>query len=91
MKKMFLYGIGGASDNYRCIRYTSIPEEDVSVLTLKYEASHMRGEYPNVQRVFAMDDRPGLAWSYRAAIKKNALESHIIFRDILERQGIEIN
>ena len=54
------------------------------------EADIMRMEYPNVKQIFAIDARGGLANDYRRAIKSNTFESYIIFKDILERKGIEI-
>ena len=77
MKSMFLYGIGGAENNYRVVRYTEIPEDSMTVLTYKYEAS-------------MMDNRHGLRRDYTVAYKKNSIESWAIFKDILEREGIEI-
>lgn len=90
MKQVFLYGIGGADTQYGVIRYTCIPEEDISINTIKYEASMMRIKYPSVKRVFAIDNRPGLRRDYIVAIKKNSIESCAIFRDILEKEGNEI-
>ena len=90
MKSMFLYGIGGAENNYRVVRYTEIPEDSMTVLTYKYEASMMRIRYPSVERVFLMDNRHGLRRDYTIAYKKNSIESWAIFKDILEREGIEI-
>ena len=90
MKQIFLYGIGGADVQYRVIRQTEIPEQDISIRTLKYEATLMRAQYPSVTRVFAVDDRPGLNRDYRTSIKKNTIESCLVFRDILEREGNEI-
>ena len=90
MKTMFLYGIAGAEEQYRVVRYTCIPEEDFSVLTFKYEALKMRMEYPNIERVFMMDNRHGLRRDYVVACKKNSIENWIAFKDMLERQGIEI-
>lgn len=90
MKTIFLYGIGGPIDHYRVIRYTKIDEEDWSILTFKYEADIMRARYPGIKRVFAMDVSRALSRSYMECIKKNSIESCMVFRDILERQGVEI-
>lgn len=90
MKTVVLYGIAGADNHYRCVRYTCIPGEEVSINAIKYEAYAMRDEYPSVERVFAIDNRYGLARDYMESIKKNSIESCVIFKDILEREGIEI-
>ena len=91
MKPVFLYGIGGAKDQFRVIRYSRIDENEVSIDMFKYLAMTMKIRYPGIERVFAVDDRPGLYRCYMDTIKKNSIESCVIFRDMLERSGIEIN
>ncbi len=90
MKSIFLYGIGGAQDQYRVIRYTRIDEPDFSIETLMYEASMMRMRYPSIEHVYAVDNRHGLGRTYLECVKKNSIESCAIFRDLIERQGLEI-
>lgn len=50
----------------------------------------MKMKYPNIERVFAIDNGRGLARDYREACKKNSIESHAIFKDILEREGLDL-
>ena len=91
MKPVFLYGIGGAKDHFRVIRYSRIDEDEVCIETFKYVASIMRMRYPGIEHVFAVDDRPGLRRCYMDTIKKNSIESCVVFRDLMERTGIQIN
>lgn len=90
MKSIFLYGIGGARDQYRVIRYTRIDEWDFSINTLMYEASIMRINYPSVEHVYAVDNRYGLGRTYLESVKKNSIESCAVFKDLIQRQGLEI-
>lgn len=90
MKSIFLYGIGGARDQYRVIRYTRIDEQDFSINTLMYEASIMRINYPSVEHVYAVDNRYGLGRTYLESVKKNSIESCAVFKDLIQRTGIEI-
>lgn len=90
MRTMFLYGIGGSMDQYRVLRYIPIEQEDISVMTLKYKAMMLKDQYPSIKRVFAMDNSRELYADYWEAYKKNSIESHLIFKDLLEREGIEI-
>lgn len=90
MKSIFLYGIGGARDQYRVIRYTRIDEQDFSINTLMYEASIMRINYPSIEHVYAVDNRYGLGRTYLESVKKNSIESCAVFKDLIQRQGIEI-
>lgn len=96
MTTVFLYGLGGADQNYRVVRYTPVEIDNLLgtnfgvIRTLKYEAQMMKMKYPNIERVFAIDNGRGLARDYKEAYKKNSIESHAIFKDILEREGLEL-
>ena len=74
MTTVYLYGLGGADQMYRVVRYSAIEIDNLVgtnygvIRTLKYEAAMMRIN----------------AW------KKNTIESHAIFKDILEREGLEL-
>ena len=95
MTTVYLYGLGGADQMYRVIRYSAVEIDNLVgtnygvIRTLKYEATMMRMKYPNIERVFAIDNGRGLARDYANALKTNTIESHAIFKDILEREGLE--
>ena len=90
MNRIYLYGIAGASDKYAVVRYQAVDVEHRPIDAIKIESDIMRMDYPSVKQVFAIDARGGLANDYRRAIKQNSIEGFIIFKDILERRGIEI-
>ena len=90
MNRIYLYGIAGASDKYAVVRYQAVDVEHRPIDAIKIESDIMRMDYPSVKQVFAIDARGGLANDYRRAIKQNSIEGFIIFKDILERTGIEI-
>ena len=96
MTTVYLYGLGGADQMYRVIRYSAVEIDNLVgtnygvIRTLKYEATMMRMKYPNIERVFAIDNGRGLARDYANALKTNTIESHAIFKDILEREGFEL-
>ena len=90
MNRIYLYGIAGASDKYAVVRYQAVDVEHRPIDAIKMESDIMRMDYPSVKQVFAIDARGGLANDYRRAIKQNSIEGFIIFKDILERMGIEI-
>lgn len=96
MTTVYLYGLGGADQMYRVIRYSAVEIDNLVgtnygvIRTLKYEASMMRMKYPNIERVFAIDNGRGLSRDYTNALKTNTIESHAIFKDILEREGLEL-
>ena len=96
MTTVYLYGLGGADQMYRVIRYSAVEIDNLVgtnygvIRTLKYEATMLRMKYPNIERVFVIDNGRGLARDYTNALKTNTIESHAIFKDILEREGLEL-
>ena len=90
MNRIYLYGIAGANDKYAVIRYQAVDVEHRPIDAIKVEAEIMRMDYPSIETVYAIDARGGLANDYRMAIKRNSVEGFIVFKDILERRGIEI-
>lgn len=90
MRQLYLYGIGGAEDGFRVIRYRKIDQADLSALTLRYECADMLMYYKSIKRFFVIDNRPGLARLCAQSIKTKDVEKALIFLDILEKQGLEI-
>ena len=90
MKPIYLYGISGARDQYRVVRYEEINPEHFSIGYAKHAAAMMRIRYPSVEHVYAMDQRYGLRNDFMEAFKKNSVESWAIFKDILETEGLRI-
>lgn len=90
MKQIILYGISGADKQYAVIKYYCIFEEDISITNIAYQATMMRIKNPAIEHVYAIDNRHGLRQDYIESIKKNSIESCAIFKDILEREGLQI-
>ena len=90
MNRIYLYGLAGARDMYRVIRYQAVDVETRPISAVKMEAEDMQMEYPSIETIYAVDARGGLGNDYRRAIKSNSIEGFIIFKDILERIGFEI-
>ena len=90
MNRIYLYGIAGTRDKYAVIRYQAVDVDNRPIDAIKVEAEIMRMDYPSIKTVYAIDARGGLANDYRRAIKSNSIEGYIVFKDLLERRGIEI-
>ncbi len=90
MSQIILYGVSGPSKAYMVLNYYCIYEEFVSIRTIMSEAKLLRVKNPDVEHVYAIDNRYGLRRDYRESMKQNSIESHYIFKDILEREGIQI-
>lgn len=90
MKRIYLYGIAGAVDHYKVIRYSCVDGDGMTIMALKYEAARLRMDYPNIERVYAVDASPSLYRSYMKTTRKDSMEVCMSFRDMLERQGVEV-
>lgn len=90
MNQIYLYGILGASDAYRVARYEVLEGDYISVASMKREAAMMKLRQPNIQHVYAIDQRYGLRRDYVNAFKQCSVESWAIFKDILECEGLQI-
>ena len=90
MSQIILYGLSGPSKAYAVLNYFCIYEEFVSIRSIQQEAALLRMKNPSVEHVYAIDNRYGLRRDYRESMKQNSIESHYIFKDILEREGIQI-
>lgn len=82
MKRIYLYGIAGAADHYKVVRYSCVDSEGMTIMALKYEAARLRMDYPNIGHVYAVDASSSLYRSY--------MEVCVSFRDMLMRQGVEV-
>lgn len=90
MKRIYLYGIAGAADHYKVVRYSCVDGDGMTIMSLKYEAAMLRMDYPNIVRVYAVDVSPSLYRSYMETIRKDSMEVCVSFRDMLMRQGVEV-
>ena len=88
MQQIILYGIAGASKQYIAVRYYVIEEGNATIWYLRHAANVMRMQNPTIERVYAVDNRPGLRREYMESIKRNSIESCAIFKDTLEREGL---
>ena len=88
MKKVYLYGLAGADDNYSVVRYLRIEDEAISIRNIVFQATWLKCTNPTIEHIYAIDDRYGLLYDYRDAIKKNSMEGFIIFKSILEKEGL---
>lgn len=91
MKAVYIYGLGGAEKQYKVLHYKFLVDEDISIRNIIYEATMMKVRNPSIEKVYAIDNRHGLKRDYQESYRKNTIESCAIFKDILEREGLEID
>lgn len=88
-RTILLYGIGGADKMYGVLNYFCIFDDGKMpiVRTIFTEAERLRAINPSVVHVYAIDNRHGLRKDYLESIRLHSIESHMLFKDILEREG----
>lgn len=89
--QLMYYGIAGADENYRVVRFYGIRSADYTIENETRIVSDMLDANPGIRRVFVVTNGFGLKKDYRSAVSQNSIESWIIFKDLLERRGREIN
>ena len=90
MKQIILYGVAGPSESFRVVRYRTIYSEEISIREINYQTKRLRESCPNIRIVYAIDNRHGLRRDYMDAVHSNSIEGWAIFKDILEREGMNI-
>lgn len=90
MKQYILYGIAGASKQYKAIKYWLVEEDNASIWYMRHCANIMRMENPTIEHVYVIDNRSGLRREFTESIKRNTIESCAIFKDTLEREGLKV-
>lgn len=89
-KQIILYGLGGPEKAYAVLAYWIIFEKDLSADAIGGNAAKMRAYNPCIKQVFMIDNSPSLKREYEESYRLNSIESHMIFKDLLERQGWEL-
>lgn len=57
--KVFLYGIGSASEAYRVHYYRWLEDEEISFLRIRDDAEYMRARNPSIQTESCIPERAG--------------------------------
>lgn len=91
-RRVLIYGIGGADKAYRVLEYYCIFDTNCGIINEIWSiAAKLKVKNPSIRQIFAIDDRRGLKRDYQDAIRGNSIESFMLFKDILEREGREIH
>lgn len=86
--QVILYGIGGPEKGYRVLSYFVIFDTSRDIVNEIWNtAARLKAMNPSIQKVYAIDNRHGLRRDFNEAQRQNSLESHILFKDILEREA----
>ena len=90
MNQVVLYGILKAEDSYRVARYFVLKGEYITITNIINFAIMMKGRYPSIEHVYAVDNRYGLKDDFMKAFKHPSIENNIVFKDICEREGLKV-
>lgn len=89
-RQILLYGLGGPEKAYAVLKWYCIYDQDISIAAIIRESYRMVGINPSIKYVYAIDNRRGLKREYMDAFRIDSVESHYIFKDILEREGMRV-
>lgn len=89
-KQIYIYGIGGAEKQFKCLGYHFLVDDDISIKNIINAAMMLKMRNPSIERAFAIDNGNGLRKEYLESITKNTIESCASFKNTLETEGIEI-
>ena len=88
MTNISLYGIGGADDSYRVLKYWKFFQDNVTISDIIHQAVVMMGAYPSIKQVYAIDGSSELYWDFKKTIKNPSVENNVVFKSVLEKCGI---
>lgn len=90
--QIILYGLAGIDAQYVPVRYFIMNEGFMTIAGLVHTAKYMMDNYPTIEHIYAIDNRPGLRKEYANAIhdKYNSIESRVVFKQTLMNKGIKI-
>ena len=91
-RRLFVYGIGGAEDNYRIVAYQYIK------INTSFDISHdshaiaewLRYRNPSIKHTYAIMESADIARMYKKARKTNSVEDNVCFKLMLEETGFII-
>lgn len=82
---VFLYGFTDTHDIHGCY---FICCEELSIQRIKSMAKLIIREYPDVKRVYAIDNRRGLRREFLEAVQSKVFVDRFVFEDVCATEGM---
>jgi hypothetical protein len=82
-----LYGL---DPDYRMVRYWNVRERHPRIGDLRSIAKTMQEDFPDILKVFAVDVSKDVYDACRDARRTNLLEDRVVFKVLLETEGIQL-
>lgn len=88
-RRVYVYAV--EKETARVLRHQYLRDDDIGICNLINLASRLvyACKHANVE-VYAIDMRPGLARDYQEAQKSTLFTDWVHFRDILQREGVQL-
>ena len=86
-KRVYLYAFDSMC---KIVNYKYLEGDAVSVTNLRRLADWMAEYAPIPEKIYAVDDRPGLYQDFREAMDLRYFAKQLIFADMVSREGIRI-
>lgn len=92
MKRVFLYGLAGAEDRYKIVRYVWFECEGVEDIIehIRREAAWLKFQNPSVEQVYGICESARLANAYKYTKRNDSIEANVTFKLMLETEGIPV-
>lgn len=90
MKRMiYLYGLAGADQQYRIIRYDHFDMDSVNDIFKEahIRAAWLRSHDSTIETVYAVPGGHGLKYIFMEAFRTNTVEANVTFKTLLEQRG----
>ncbi|MEG1523862.1 MAG: hypothetical protein RR475_02420 [Clostridia bacterium] len=85
--RIFIYGI---DEENRIVRYTNVTNDGLTIRDLSFQALSMKHNYPNIRKVYAVDNSYDIYEAFCDSIKRNSVENRTVFAIMLENYGLLI-
>lgn len=91
-KRVYLYGIANARDEYRIVRYVYIDSEreEITIKNIVTQAAWLKFKNPDIEHVYAVDDSARMASYYKNTKRANNAASNVQFKCVLETEGLKV-
>lgn len=83
-QKVYLYGFNKL---HEVVKWQFLKSPYITIRNLCQTADYIASANPDVVKVWAVDDRPGLYWDYRDAMTHDFAEE-FAFEDMVAREGL---
>ena len=90
MKQVYLYGFADVHKNYKILCWYFLNEEDISIKNIINTAMTLKGRFPNVEHVYAVDNQKNLKRDLEYTLKHDDYTHYVDFKNYCAVSGVKI-